>query len=258
MSEFQYYEFRTVNRTLTRDELKEVNTWSSRGEVTSTSATFTYNFGSFKQDPKRCLVSHFDMMLYYANYGCKRMMFRFPEKLVNLKALQQFDYNNPEDYEGTITITTESDYVIVDIEENKEEGFDEWTDCEHTLAAVTPLWNDILNGDYRSLYLMWSRFTKRAIENECVEEDELDYPSVPNGLKKLTAAIEEFNTFWDIFDDVIDEAAKKSPDIAAKSIDYKKAISFLSDNEKSEFLLRFAQNEAYVLQAFLKRLDTLQ
>jgi hypothetical protein len=258
MSEFQYYEFRTVNRTLTRDEVKEVDTWSSRGEVTSTSATFTYNFGSFKKNPKHCLVAHFDMMLYYANYGCRRMMFRFPEKLVNLKALQQFDYNNPEDYEGKISITKEGEYVIVDIEENKEEGFDEWIDCEHTLAAASPLWNDILNGDYRCLYLIWSRFAHRAIENESIEEDEIEYPSVPNGLTKLTAAIDEFNTFWDIFDDLIEEVAKKSTEIITNSVDYKKAISFLSDSEKSEFLLRFAQNEAYILQAFLKRLDKLQ
>lgn len=56
MSEYQYYEFRTVNRTLTREEVKEVDSWSSRGNVSSTSATFTYNFGDFKRDPKRCFV----------------------------------------------------------------------------------------------------------------------------------------------------------------------------------------------------------
>ena len=97
MSEYQYYEFRTVNRTLTREEVKEVNSWSSRGNVTSTSASFTYNYGDFKQNPEKCLLSHFDMMLYYANYGCRRMMFKFPQKLVNLKTLQQFDYSNSED-----------------------------------------------------------------------------------------------------------------------------------------------------------------
>ncbi len=54
---------------------------------------------------------------------------------------------------------------------------------------------------------------------------------------------------------MINKLAKKSSDIASKAVDYKKAISFLSDSEKPEFLLRFAQNEAYILQAFLKRLE---
>jgi hypothetical protein len=225
--------------------------------VNSTSATFTYNFGSFKHDPKRCLLAHFDMMLYYANYGCRRMMFRFPKKLVNLKTLQKFDYSHAEDYESSIMVSGEGDYVVIDIEENLEEGFTEWIGCESTLAAITPLWNDILNGDYRSLYIIWSQFIQGAIEHEMLEKNEIDYPSVPKGLKKLSAALEEFNTFWDIENDMISELAQKSPDATTKNIDYKKAISFLSDSEKSDFLLRFAQNEEYVLQAFLKRLENL-
>lgn len=257
MSEYQYYEFRTVNRTLSREAVKEVNTWSSRGNVNSTSATFTYNFGSFKQNPKQCLLAHFDMMLYYANYGCRRMMFRFPKKLVNLKTLQQFDYSHAKDYESSIMVSGEGDYVVIDIEENLEEGFTEWLDCESTLAAVTPLWNDILNGDYRSLYLIWSEFIQGAIEHEMLKKDAIRYPSVPTGLKKLSAALVEFNTFWDIDDATIANLAQKSPDAETKNIDYKKAISFLSDSEKSDFLLRFAQNEEYVLQALVKRLEDL-
>ncbi len=257
MAEYQLYEFRTVNRTLTREEVKEVDSWSSRGKVTSTSATFIYNYGSFKHKPEECLLSHFDIMLYYSNFGCRRMMFRFPEKLVNLKTLQQFGYNHSEDYQSSISVSAEGDYVLIDIEENLEEGFDTWIDCEETLAAITPLWNDVLNGDYRFLYLMWHQFIEAAIEHEMLEKDEIEYPSVPNGLKKPNAALEEFNIFWEVDDFMVAKLAKKSLDIFAKVFDYKKAISFLSDNEKTEFLLRFAQNEAFVLQAFLKRLEGL-
>ena len=254
MSEYQYYEFRTVNRTLTREAVKEVNSWSSRGNVNSTSASFTYNYGNFKHNPKQCLLSHFDIMLYYANYGCRRMMFKFPQKLVNLKTLQQFDYSNSEDYQSSITVSTEGDFVVIDIEENLEEGFSDWIDCESTLAAVMALWTDILNNDYRSLYLIWSQMVKNAIQYEILKEDDIEYPDVPSGLKKLTAAIEEFNNFWEIDNDLIVELAQKSSNLDVKAVDYKKAISYLSDSEKSEFLLRFAQNEEYVLQALLKRL----
>ena len=33
MSEYQFYEFRTVNRTLTKVEQTEINTWSSRANT---------------------------------------------------------------------------------------------------------------------------------------------------------------------------------------------------------------------------------
>ena len=74
--------------------------------------------------------------------------------------------------------------MVIDIEENLEEGFSDWIDCESTLAAVTPLWNDILNNDYRSLYLIWSQLVQNAIQYEILEEDDIEYPKVPSGLKK--------------------------------------------------------------------------
>ena len=100
-------------------------------------------------------------------------------------------------------------------------------------------------------------FAEKGIEREIVEKSELVFPPVPAGLKKPTAALEEFNNFWRIDGDLIDMLAKKSPDMSVKIADYKQAITFLSDSEKSEFLLRFAQNEPFVLQSFLKRLDGL-
>jgi hypothetical protein len=49
MSEYQYYEFGTVNRTLSRAEQQDVGTWSSRAEVTASSASFTYHYGDFQE-----------------------------------------------------------------------------------------------------------------------------------------------------------------------------------------------------------------
>jgi len=41
MSEYQYYEFRTVDRSLTADEIGELEKLSSRAEITATSFTNT-------------------------------------------------------------------------------------------------------------------------------------------------------------------------------------------------------------------------
>ena len=43
MSEFQLYRFKTIDRPLTNDEQEEVRSWSSRAEITSTSAFLPYS-----------------------------------------------------------------------------------------------------------------------------------------------------------------------------------------------------------------------
>jgi len=47
MSEFQIYQFKSIDRLLTDAERKEIGSWSSRTKPTATSATFTYAYGDF-------------------------------------------------------------------------------------------------------------------------------------------------------------------------------------------------------------------
>ena len=42
MSEYQYYEFRAIERPLTPEQMRELRTLSSRAEITSSSFTNTY------------------------------------------------------------------------------------------------------------------------------------------------------------------------------------------------------------------------
>lgn len=258
MSEYQFYEFKTVNRILTRTERDEIDTWSSRQKSTSTGAKYIYNYGSFKKNPEKCLLGYFDMMLHHTNYGCRQIMFKFPSKLVDLNALREYEYNfNDEgDYEHSITISKQGEYVVINIEENLEEGFDEWVECEDTLGGITSLWTDIVNCDYRSLYLIWVHFAQMAIEYEVLEDD-LEEPPIPAGLKKITGALSEFAEFWDISPDLITAAGKASPDDTTPELDFKKAVSLLSDAEKSAFLLKFLQDEPQTKTFLIKRLETL-
>ena len=78
MSEYQYYEWQTMDRALTATEQAEVNKLSSHIDVTSTRAVVTYNWGDFKHDPMQVLARTFDAFLYYANWGCQRLAFRSP------------------------------------------------------------------------------------------------------------------------------------------------------------------------------------
>ena len=161
--EYQFYEFRTVNRTLTKHEQAAVEGWSSRSKATPTGAKFVYNYGDFKHDPEKCLIDYFDMMLYLASYGCRRVMFRFPKDLVDVKALRHYQYSFGSDYERSLKIVVRGEYVVIDMEENLEEGYEDWIECEDTLSSLTSLWTDIVNGDYRCLYMGWLHFASLAL-----------------------------------------------------------------------------------------------
>ncbi len=79
MSEYQYYEWQTIDRPLTDQEQAEVNRLSSHIEVSPTGAWVEYSWGDFKHDPKRVLAQYFDAFLYVTNWGSRELLFRFPK-----------------------------------------------------------------------------------------------------------------------------------------------------------------------------------
>jgi hypothetical protein len=48
MSEYQYYEFQTIDCPLTPKEQAEIKELSSRVKLTQTQAIFLYNYGDFR------------------------------------------------------------------------------------------------------------------------------------------------------------------------------------------------------------------
>jgi hypothetical protein len=48
MSEYQYYEFQVVDRSLTREQMSELRNYSSRAKITADRFVNVYNYGSFK------------------------------------------------------------------------------------------------------------------------------------------------------------------------------------------------------------------
>ena len=90
MSEYQYYEWQTIDRALTAAEQAAVSKLSSHIDVTSTRAWVEYHWSGFKHDPKQVLARYFDAFLYYANWGCQRLAFRFPKGLLDENSLQPY------------------------------------------------------------------------------------------------------------------------------------------------------------------------
>ncbi len=90
MSEYQYYEFQAMDRPLTDEEQAAMRQLSSRVVLTPTSAAFTYNYGDFRGDPEKVLLQYFDAMFYIANWGSCQLMFRFPQKVLDLEQMRAY------------------------------------------------------------------------------------------------------------------------------------------------------------------------
>lgn len=88
MSEYQYYEFQAIDRSLTNREMGEIAQLSSRVDLNPYRAVFVYYYGDFRAKPENVLSRYFDAMIYLANWGSKRLMFRFPESVVNIDEIR--------------------------------------------------------------------------------------------------------------------------------------------------------------------------
>jgi len=69
MSEYQYYEFRAIDRPLDAGAQQALRAISSRAQITATSFTNEYNFGDLKGDPRSFMEHWFDLHVYVASWG---------------------------------------------------------------------------------------------------------------------------------------------------------------------------------------------
>jgi hypothetical protein len=171
-------------------------------------------------------------------------MFRFPKELVDIDEITPY-------CDGYyVSVETIDQYVILNIEFHNEEGFG-WIEGEGLLPPLIPLRNDILHGDYRSLYLAW---LKRLYEER--DDEDTPEPPVPAGLKNLSDALINFVKLFEIDEYLIEVAAEKSSKPEGESgKDYPAAIENLSREECNDYLLRLAADEPHLSIKFNKRLD---
>ena len=232
MSEFQYYEFRTVDRQLTPKEMEEVRKLSSRARVSRDRAIFIYNFGDFRGNSDEVLSKYFDAFLYISNFGTKKLSFRLPTRLLKAQSLC------PYEYEYIVEIEPYEHDTIVTLHFNNEEG-GEWIeeeDCSILLDELLPLREDLLLGDPRSLYL-----ALLANQEHMQIESYIQSLPVPANLKNLTPALKTFAKFFEINPDLFKQIADQSRDISAQSFD----ISQLSEHEKNMMIQKVLDNDPH-------------
>ncbi len=69
----QYYDFRAIDRALTKAEIAELRSVSTRAAITSASFTNHYEWGDLKAYPLKLLEKYFDAFLYVANRGTREL-----------------------------------------------------------------------------------------------------------------------------------------------------------------------------------------
>jgi len=116
MSEYQYYEFRAVDRPLTKQEMGALRAISSRAEITPTSFVNTYNWGDFKGNPDALMKKCFDAFVYVANWGTHRFMLRLPLWALKETPLSAYCAGDSASARET------SDFVILEFQSANEGG----------------------------------------------------------------------------------------------------------------------------------------
>jgi hypothetical protein len=136
------YEFRKIDSSLSDEAMQKISDLSSRAQVTRTSASFTYNYGDFRGDLIKVLMEHYDALFYTANWGSRRLVFRFPISVVNYDEFCRFALDE------TIDIERKDEHLIVDLF-FQDDGLSDWVEGEGTLDRLLGLYDDLLAEDYR-------------------------------------------------------------------------------------------------------------
>jgi hypothetical protein len=227
MSEYQYYEFQAVDRSLTDEEMAELRAFSTRADITPNSFVNQYSWGSFKGDEDGWMDEYFDGFLYYANWGTRVLKLRIPVALLDLQTAQI--YCNGEN----LSARTSGDKIILNFMSENEEG-EEWEVDMH-LSTFLSLRSDLVRGDLRCLYLGWLSGLQ---EGEC-DDSELE-PPVPVGLAQLNRSLIDLADFLRIDPDLIEVASQTSPSLEAampRQSDIRGWVAALRVNEKEDWLV---------------------
>jgi len=264
MSEYQRYEFVTVDRPLTQSQLDAVDGLSSHIEASSTHAFIEYHWGDFKYDPIEVLHDYFDAFLYWANWGSRQLAFRFPHGVLPGDFIKDYDL---DEY---VTFTQHQDYDVLDFD-FKEMEAEEWPDYE--LGPLIPIREELMEGDLRALYIAWLA-AQRMIwgydydytgvddeeEEESEEEDDelAGTPPVPPDFGKLTQAQQALAELLEVPSELLAAAAKhSSAGGPSMKDDFAAWVDLLPEERRKDYLVRLARNEPGLSRLLVRELREL-
>jgi len=245
VSEYQYYEFLAVDRPLTAAEMAAVGRYSSRAEITATSFVNEYNYGSFRGDPDKFLEKYFDLMVYVANWGTRRLMFAVPRTLIDLKDAKRYFTGH------AARVRAAGDRVLFDLDTVEREG-EGWTDGRGLMVSLAPVRGELLGGDRRVLFLAWLVSVQWGNI-----DDKSPVPPVPGGLAKLTAGQKSLAEFMELDEDLLAAAVQwgeaAAPEPVAQATALSEWVATLPAAEKDEILVALSEGRDAHLGGKLRR-----
>jgi hypothetical protein len=245
VSEYQYYEFRAVDRPLSGAETKKLRDLSSRAEITPVSFTNHYEWGDFKGDPRKLMWQYFDAFLYLANWGTRRLMFRLPADLLDAGAAR------PYCCDDGLSLEVKGDHALLEWQSDDEGG--DWDhDGVGLLEEILPLRETIVGGDLRPLYVGWLS----AVDEGLIDDDAPE-PPVPPGLKARPPALNALARFLRVSDDLLAVAAERSDDAPARAAPSREAmeakVAALPERQRNAVLLELLEGDPAAARRALLR-----
>jgi len=219
MSEYQYYEFRAVDKPLTPQQQAELRSRSSRATITATSFINEYHWGNLKGDPLDWMHRYFDAHVYSANWGHCRLMLRLPLSALDQGMLAAYTRKSVCGAQSyfceAFSAQRFNEHRVLSWDFNDDSGEFErfWSheDGPGWMNSLLPLRDELLRGDTRPLYLGWlARVGNEELGDEAIE------PPLPAGLQTLTPAQTALTEFLQIDPDWLAAAANASPPLAER------------------------------------------
>jgi len=233
MSDYRYYEFRSIDRPLDSTEIRMLRRLSTRASITPHGFTNHYDYGDFKGDCNKLIAETFDAFVFTSDHF-RRFSLRLPKKrLRDPEAVLRFAGD------CTLFVYELGESIIVDVLcEDIEPDFE--TPDASWMQNLEPLRESLLNGDLRCLYLGW------LLQLACNEIDEEDpEPPVPPGLGSLDWPLRMFAEFVHLDRTFIEAAAEASAkkDAEPSDADVAAWVDAASSEEKDELLRAAAVGE---------------
>jgi hypothetical protein len=219
--------------------------------VRSDSAEVTYHYSDFKHDPVSVLKRYFDLFLYESNWGTQRVVFRFDADTVEVEDLSVFAVGE------VITVAEMGSGVLVEawFGENWIEPvydyYDEYEQTDWRLDAFEAIHRQLMEGDYRGLFLLWLKACELDPEEEA---DAL--VTLPRGMGQLGDEHRTLADFVGVDGGVMKAAAERSDPLPGGKRQQEKLERFLdklSSEKKEEYLRRLLVGDAAAVQSALKR-----
>jgi len=229
VSEYQYYEFRALDRRLTDSEIAQLGRLSSHAEIMPTGLIVVYDYGDFRADPCKIMDKYFDAFLYVSNWGTRRLIFRLPRRLVDLRSLKVLCHGEE------LTLKVRKHHVLIEFcSEDEEMGG--WEEGEGWMDSLVGLRDELLAGDYRSLTLA----LLLGIQHGEYDDDHRLPPLSP-GLSDLSDSLRSLAEFLRIDYALIDAAGRLGggvPPSRPSQQDYAAWIAKVPEPDKNRLLLQ--------------------